>query len=475
MPFATRLALLFAVSLPALLMQMRAYSGPVWSAHLRSTSHVTENGTTVALRNEASGLRFISYNCDGTLCDGTYFDGERLYSININGTTLPQPNGADPLLRAERTVASLAFLAPDFTSQGGRIDDEGLTKIGGVAYRTLLVSNGDAVPIRVYVDPADASVKYMRDIDGDMTIEYRDYTEVAGGFHLPLRVLRNGALLEKYDARGVLPTPFAAPSGLAATFTSRPAVVGTDPQRATPIFPCTLAGIATTCLLDSGNSGLAISGALAAALHAQSVGSFQVSGLGDYATQVVRAGPLAIDTMTLPEANYVVLPDIDRFGYSVVLGADCLAATTVQLDNATHRLLFGVDPPSGGYAVPLAFVDFVPVIDVRLGTVPAQLALDTGDESSINLAYDFYEAHRGLFSLTGERAISGVGGSSVELLGTIPNVQVGALAIPASAIGTTRNLQGTAYGHFGAGMLERFNVTIDYAAGQVQLSPLANH
>lgn len=486
MPFAVRLALLFAVlaatlgaapseSLASLLARMRLYSGPVWSAHLTSVSHVTQNGVTVDLKNESQGVRFVSSQCDGQLCEGTYFDGERVWAIDVNGTALPQPDAAVPLLRAERTVASLAFLDPNFTQEGGRIVDDGFTSISGTLFRTLLVVNGDAVPMLVYVDPANASVRYMRDVDGDMTVEYRDYTLVGDRYRLPLAVLHNGTLFERYETRGALATPFAAPHGLIATFSAAPASVPLDPQRASPVFPCTLGGIDTTCLLDSGNSGLSISLALAEELHAKGVGSYKVRGLGDYATEVVQAGALNVGSMTLPPAKYVVLDDIDRFGYSVVLGADLFAATTVRIDPVAHRITFDAPLPKSAPSVPLTFDNFVPVLDVRLGTLPAQLALDTGDESSINLAYDFYQAHRGLFAFTSERPVSGVGGSSVEMLGTIPSVQIGALTVPSPIIGTTRNLQGTALGHLGAGFLARYDVTIDYANGALYLLAPADH
>jgi hypothetical protein len=486
MLFAARMLLLFAVAmaaggaaaprpepLPALLARMRDRSGPVWSAHLASISHLTEGVHTVELRTQSKGVRFVSYQCAGGLCEGSYFDGERMLSVDINGTTLPDVRGEDPYLRAERTVASLAFLAPDFSAQGGRIFDDGDTAISGVRYRTLLVANGDAVPMLVYIDPKTATVRYLRDINGDETFEYRGYASVGSHLWLPMEVLRNGQLLERYDRRDVVAGPFTAPHGPAATFSAGPVTVATDPDRAIPVFACSIEGIAAKCLLDSGNSGLSLSLSLAERLKLAAVGSFQVRGLGDYATEVVRAGPLQIGGMTLAPADFVVLHDIERFGYDVVLGADLFAATTVQLDDAHHRVVFGAAPPSGGVTVPLAFEDFVPVLDVNLGELPTQLALDTGDESSINLAYDFYQAHQDLFSATTERAVSGVGGSSVELIGTIPHVQIGSLSIASPSIGATRILQGTAYGHVGAGLLSRFDVTIDYAAGELHFGAAA--
>jgi hypothetical protein len=485
MPFAVRLALLFTVlaatlgvapreSLASLLDRMRLYSGPVWDAHLAADVQLSTSAGTIDVKNESQGVRFVSLQCKGELCEGSYFDGERLWRVDLNGTALPQFDGADPLLRAERTVASLAFLAPEFSAQGGRIADEGVTEIGGTLYRTLEVTNGDSIPLLVYVDPQSAAVTYVRDMNLDTTLEYTDYTALDATYHLPLEVFRNGTLFERFTSRSSLPSTLEPPHGPVASFAGAPATVQTDPQHATPVFPCTLGGIATTCLLDSGNSGLSVSLALAEQLHARSVGSYQVSGLGDYATEVVQAGALTAGTMTLAPAKYVVLDDIDRFGYSVVLGADLFAATAVQIDRGAHTVTFGAPVPKNAASIPLSFDDLVPVLDVHLGVVPAQLALDTGDESSINLAYNFYESHRDLFTLTSQRTVSGIGGSSVELLGTIPSVRIGSLTVTSPAIGTTRNMRGTALGHIGAGLLSRYDVTIDYAGGALYLIPPAD-
>ena len=57
---------------------------------------------------------------------------------------------------------------------------------------------------------------------------------------------------------------------------------------------------------------------------------------------------------------------------------------------------------------------------MRLGKLGTQLALDTGDESNINLSYEFYQEHQELFSATEQRKVAGVGGTSIELMGTIP-------------------------------------------------------
>jgi hypothetical protein len=486
MAFAMRLLLLLGIAtitiaaapsprlepLSSLLARMRERSGPVWDAHVQADLRTSQDGVhSAVLRSDMQGLDLAVYHCAQGLCDGEYFDGERRWSVDINGTTLPQAGGSDPYERAERTIASLAFLDPNFISDGGSLFDNGYTNISGRRYRTLLVANGDATPMDVFIDPQRATVTYARDINGDNTFEYTEYATI-GRLYLPAEILRNGKPFERYTNRTIDAQPFAVPHGPLATFAQGAVTLYSDPDIIIPVIPCSIAGIAARCLLDSGNSGLSIGLGLAERLRLAPIGSFQVRGLGDYATEVVRGGPLRLGTMTFAPADYVVLHDIENYGYDIVLGADLFAATTVELNASAHRVVLGARVPQSGISVPMSFEDFVPVVDVHLGTLPTELAIDTGDESSINLAYDFYLNHHDLFSATTARPVSGVGGRSIEVIGTIPSVQIGTLDVPAPAIGATRTLSGTAYGHVGFGLLSRYDVLIDYSSASLHfISP----
>ena len=460
--------------LNALLERMRARNGPVWRAHLISTSTLSLSGITGEMHSESSNLRFAAYQCADDLCAGTYFDGERSYEININGTTLPEAYASNTYLRGERTIASLAFLDPNFTSTGGRVADDGWATIAGTRYRKVLVSNGDAIPMHVFVDPVRYVVRYFGDVNGDGSVELRDYRNVDGGYYLPFEVLRDGKVSERYHTRGSTSDVFTAPHGPLPVFTGKSTPIATDPARAVPVFACTLGGISTTCLLDSGNSGLSISRELAQRLAAPRVGTYRIVGLGDYSTDVVRAGQLVVGNATFPAANYVELNDIAPFGYQVVLGADVFASTTISLDPVAHTIAFGEPAPSSAIGVHLAFQDFLPIVTVQLGTIGTQLALDTGDESNINLAFDFYQQHHDLFSATEQRSVRGVGGTSVEMIGTIPLVRIGDLFVDHQRIGATQTLHGTAFGHLGAQFLTNFNVMIDYATQSAFFTPIRN-
>lgn len=481
--FAARLAVLcvlFVSSLGAggrasdfgpFLDRMRAASGPVWRTHIVSISRLDVDGTMTLVSGDGEDIRFAVRHCIGELCRGTYFDGQRLYAINENDTALPESHDAEPYLRSLRLVASLAFLAPSFKAQGGRVDDGGTVKFAGASYRMLFVIDPQAIPMRVYVDPKTALVRYARDINGEDTFEYRNYRTVEG-FTLPFEVLHNGKTLERYDDRTPVASAFHAPHGLVPVFSGEPQTIATDPQHVTPVFDCQVGGVTARCLLDSGNSGLSMSSELASRLDATVIGTFNVSGLGGYDTQVVRAGPLHVGNATYPSANYVVLNDVRRYGYDVVLGADVLASTAVDIDNAAHTIRFAAQPMSGAtITLPLSFENFIPVVSIDLGTLTARLAVDTGDESSINLAYSFYAKHPGLFTATQRRVVSGIGGASIEMIGNIPHVTLGEYQTGPQQIGYTQMLKGTAFGHLGAAFLQQFKVQLDYSAEELHLEP----
>lgn len=480
--FAARPVMLFALLLATLgaapsadflhlLDRMRTAAGPVWNTHFVSISRLNLEGQTTVVSSESSGVPFVVRRCEGELCQGTYFDGTRLYAVDMNDTAVPSSQDPEPYLRSLRMVASLTFLAPGFTTHGGRLIDDGTANVAGKRYRTFFVTDAHAIPIRIFVDPADALVRFVRDLGGDDTFAYQNYRHV-DGFAVPYEILHNGSVLERYDDRTPVASAFRPPRGPVPSFAGpMPAAIATDPSHVTPVVNCSINDIPVRCLIDTGNSGLSLSSELAARLGASVIGTFRVRGLGDYSTQVVRTGPLRVGNATYPEAYYVVLNDISRYGYDVVLGADFLGSGNVEIDAADHVVRLAAPIAPDAFTVPLSFENFVPVVTVRLGTVDARLAVDTGDESNINLAYGFYSKHTTLFSVTEKRLVAGVGGTSVELIGDIPQVTIGDYRTGPQKIGTTQTLQGTAFGHLGAAFLKQFVVQFDYAAAELHLTP----
>lgn len=480
MAFAARAALLFAVALTTLgasgnddvvrlLERMRAAAGPVWQAHFVSVSRLTLGGEQSVVSSDSSGLRITVRHCTGEVCSGSYFDGLHLYSMNLNGTTLPQSLEPEPFLRSLRMVASLAFLSPGFLAHGGRVGDSGPATYGGKTYRTIVVGDVNAVALRLFVDSQTGLVRVAQELGGRETFEYRNYRRV-GGYTIPFLVLHDGAVFERYDDRAAVSSTFAPPHGPVPSFRGPAQPIAIDPKAITPIVDCSVGGIAVRCLIDTGNSGLSMSSELASRIGAPVVGTYQVRGLGGYSTQVVRAGPLRLGNAAYPDAYYAVLNDLRRYGYDVVLGTDILGSTILEIDATAHVVRLGASP-RGAIAVPITFENFIPVVSVGLGTLATSLAVDTGDESNINLSYDYYAKHPGLFTITQRRSVGGIGGSSVEMIGDIPQVRIGDYRTGPQRIGTTQTLHGTAFGHLGAAFLAQFVVQLDYAAASLRLTP----
>lgn len=485
MGFAARIALLCGLAplmvgaaparpqpLAAVFSHMRAAAGPLYNAHLISTSPHAVDGQQAMLDTDVQGLRFSLRQCTGAICVATYFDGERLYSVNINGTALPRSPAPEAYLRALRITGVLDFLSPDFQSQGGRVYDGGYTRFEGRRCREIFVSDTIATPMKIFVDPHTWLVAGAQDMTGSATYVMRDYRRV-GPYRLPYTIDRNGAPLERYVTRAVASGNLEAPQGLKPTFSDASAGMPIDPGSSAPVGTCTIGGLHVKCLIDTGNSSMSMSLELAEKLNLKPIGMLHVAGLGDYATEVVRTGPLEIGNVRFGDANYIVLSDISRYGYDLVLGADILASAAVTIDYSKHALYFGraATVPQRGATVPLQFQNFVPVVSVTLGDLPTMLAVDTGDESNINLAYAYYRRHSNLFSPTSSASVSGVGGASVEMLGHIPSVTIGNLTAQNQEIGTTQTLKGTADGHLGSRFLSNYTVVLDYARGELQLLP----
>jgi hypothetical protein len=484
MTFAIRAALLCALA-PALLGasridsdtarlldRMRLAAGPLWRAHFVSVSRLTLRGQQSVVASDSEGLRITVRHCNGELCSGSYFDGEHLYSVNMNGTTLARSLEPEPFLRSLRLVASLQFLSPNFSDRGGRIGAAGNGTFQGRTYRTMVVGDVNAVPLRLYIDPQTALIRLAREVGGGETFEYRDYRRI-GPFVLPFVVLHDGQLFERYDDRAAVSSSFVPPRGPVPAFRGAADAIRTDPAYQTPIVDCSVGGIAVRCLVDTGNSGLSMSSELASRLSAPVVGSYEVRGLGGYTTQVVRAGPLRVGNATFGQAYYAVLTDLRRYGYDVVLGTDALAATGVEVDAAAHFVRLGTSGDRSRVTIGISFENFIPVVNVGIGALQAPLAVDTGDESNVNLAFDFYTKHPELFTVNQRRFVGGIGGSSVEMLGDISHVSIGDYRTGPQRIGTTQTLHATAFGHLGAAFLAQFVVELDYTAGELHLTPRA--
>jgi hypothetical protein len=468
-----------ATSLDGLLAAINHASGAPYRFHLRSSETASSSGRSLAVVINEQGPAYFRKRCDRELCAGLYFDGKRDYLVDANQTALPE-SGNDGSRATLRAIESYAFTDPGFTTAGGRVSDRGRVlgstrSVDDEGRRHLVVAAPLGVPMDVAIDADTSLIANATSLDGNTRFTFADERRVDDQVTLPFAIDLNQEPLDRFDRRSIVEQPFEPPAGLVPHFAASGAAVKLTGARAgdPPVTACTIGGVTAACLLDTGNSGMSMSLELAEQLNLEPMSApFEVTGIGSYATGLVRAPGIEIGAASYPPATYVILHDIHRYGYDLILGADFFAHTRVTLDYPHRALTLAPQTAAGDPAsIPINFVNFIPVVAVQMGAADAHLALDTGDDSTINLAEQYYRAHPALFRPTGTSPVSGVGGKSQEILGQIAAISVGQFTIEHQRIGATEGLNPTGDGHLGCGFLEHFAVTFDYQHEHVSLTP----
>ncbi|MBC5810389.1 MAG: retroviral-like aspartic protease [Candidatus Eremiobacteraeota bacterium] len=456
----------------ALLYAISEASGAPFALHVVSRERFGSNAGAVELHSEQQWPRRLVRRCERALCAGTYYDGSRSFDTNINDTALPAPRKSDPFRASLDALASYAFLAPDFARLGGRLR---YLPRGPFGVASLVVTGPGGVPLAVRLD-ANSLVSEARTLDGSHRINLRDYRTV-GEARLPFEIDVDGALFETFSARIVVPEVLQRPAGLVATIpdgVSTTAMLRPDMPSTAPVIDCSMGGERLACLLDTGNSGMSMSLELAERLGIEPVDEpFGIRGIGSYVTGVVKAPPLHVGNATFPGAFYSILHDLRRYGYDLVIGTDAIAHERVTIDYPRRQVTFanaGADV-SPEYALPLTFRQFLPIVSLGIGGTDIPVMLDTGDESTINLAFTYYQAHPDIFQTTSKGRASGVGGSAEVVSGEIPSARIGRFTIARPHISATRNLAPVGDGHAGSGLLAHFSITLDYTHERLELSP----
>jgi len=458
-----------SASLDELLAKMNAASGAPYRLHIRSEG--VDNGNRSLFVDEA-GVLYEFRRCDRALCTGAYFDGRRPYDVNFNDTALPARR-SDPMQLTYRTIVSYAFTDPGFRKSGGRLAEREELGTGGRPYRRITVIPAGGIALDALVDETTSLLAGVSSLDGGTRFSFRDQRRV-GDVMLPFAIDYNDAPLERFERRDIRDGPLVPPAGLVPRFADGSTLV-TMLRTERPIVACTIGEFTVPCLLDTGNTGMAISLELAEALHLEPLqASTEVRGVGSYITGVAEVPPLSVAGATFPGALYTILHDIHGYGYDVVLGADALAHARVTIDYPQKRL--GIGPPddvADKHPLALAFEHLIPVVDVRLAEQDVRLMIDTGDDSTINLAADYYAAHQTLFKPTGKMRVGGAGGTVVQVTGEIRSVGLAGFTLEHQKIGAQPQPARVGDGHLGSGLLAHFRVVLDYAHDRIALEPRA--
>jgi hypothetical protein len=443
-----------ATNLEDLLAKARASSGSPYLYHIVSRSRESQGGRTYDVTTETQGLKYRARRCLKTTCTGFYFDGDRSYDSNFNDTALPLATEVDGLQLTLRAIASYAFAAPDFREKGGTVSERPPVARDGKTYRELAIAPRFGAILEAIVDPDTGIVAGVASDEQRIAFEFRDERKIDGKVLLPFTIALNGSVIERFEDRRIASEPLEAPAGLEPKISGSEPIAFAKAERASDrvILPCAIGGERVACLLDTGDSGVSMSTELAQKLGIEpQSGTFNVSGSGSSVSGILKAPALTVGPVTYPAANYLVLGDIHARGYDVVLGADAFAHARITIDYAAHTVAFAPSAASGG-AGDLEFVDFIPVAPVRVGDVGLHLAIDTGDESAIDLSSDVYAAHPSFAN----RGIS---------------ARLEHFEVADVAIGQTSKLETAAQGHLGSGLLSHFTVTFDYAKLRVEFTP----
>jgi hypothetical protein len=460
-----------------LLASVRLAGGGPYLYHVRATLSDIEDGKLQQRVLELEGPRRFLQHCEGLACYGLFTDGQRSFETDSNGTAVPSGAPPAPFDTSLQAVLLEEFADPGFRAQGGSVAPLAPFERGGTSYPRVRVSAKFGSPVDVTLDPHTYLVLGAEDPHHRVTFAYPSDPGVLPA--LPNQIVWAGRTpwTQHFSAWTIVDGPLVLPTGLAPVFQGRDAIakmVPTGREMVMPAVACTIGGRTVTALLDTGDSNIAMSLELAEELGVEpSGGALAIHGIGQYATGLAAGPGFAIGAVAFPAAKFALLHDIHRYGYDLVLGADVFAHVRVTLDYAKQEIRFA---PPGDQLAPqdalqIHFENFIPVAQAWLGATPAALALDTGDDASVNLAGDFYARNPTLFAPTSSLVVTGVGGSSTQVIGTIPSVTLARFEVRQQKIGATKGLNATGDGHLGSGFLAHFTTTFDYAHASVELVP----
>jgi hypothetical protein len=451
-------------ALQALLDRARTASGAPYRFHVVSESRETTGGHTFDVTTETEGLKYRARHCYHSTCTGFYFDGERSYDANFNGTALPLSTQVDALQLTLRAIASYAFTDPGFRSNGGTLALRDPVLRAGRKYQLLSVAPRLGALLDAVIDPATGLVAGVISDERGLAFEFGDQRRVDGRVTLPYTVSLNGAVIQTFDRRSLSEQPLSAPAGLVPQFASGPATVAMQRPSGSqaPVVPCAIGSERTLCLIDSGNSGLSMTIELANRLGLTPQELGPEFGSSATVAGIVKAGPLQLGGVTYPAAQYVVLRGAHRGGIDLVLGADVFAHARITIDYGKGAVTFagpGAAPPE---SAALTFDNYVPVATVRVAGETLPLAIDTGSDAAIEVGYAYFVQHRNEFKPGGAGAGPDAGAATVR---------IARFDVPAQYIGSTRSAEPVAQGRAGNSLLDHFVVTFDYADGKVGLAP----
>lgn len=431
-------------------------------------------------------------------------DGDDAWEQNASGQV--EPMGVAKAASARRGLARafsrhLAGDGVDVT----RLPDE--TR-DGRAWAALRFAYPDGDAFDLLLDEATGASEWSREV-GDGRTQWTHALDVReqAGLRLPFRqeTLNENPLENQF----VTWSAMAANGGLADDLFRRPGAQASPrlarlrgDAAATDWIPVELYmdrwifvegrvnGAKTSIVLDSGAGITVLDDATSRGLGLESSGAIPAQGVGGTTTAgIVEGITLQVGGLTLGPVTAATL-DLSDIGRQlgrpmpVILGKEAFHALVVDVDYPNRRLRF-LDPARFAYDGRGTRLEVLPGGDghrhVRMaieGLPEAVFALDTGQGSALTVFRAYADQNRLLEGRrTSEAQGGGVGGTIRMATATLRSVNLGGHELRDVPAGFQRDDVGGAFdtaklaGNLGAGILNRFRVTFDYAHDCLWLEP----
>ena len=225
-----------------------------------------------------------------------------------------------------------------------------------------------------------------------------------------------------------------------------------------------------------------ISPDLSKELHLTPLGRVQVGGFGERAVQAewAQADSVQLGGLALPHPRFVVV-DTGELPIRTIIGYEVLRQFVVRVDYDA-RLLTLTRPDKflyhgTGVVLPLHLHGHTPAVEGVVDGIRGLFTLDTGSGGALDLFGPFIQAHdlrhKYAAGFTRETGV-GVGGTLRAQSVHIGSLALGAAEVRGVETELTANQGGESSdaeiaGNIGETILKQFNLTFDYAHGQVIL------
>jgi len=445
--------------------------------------------------------RYAQFADAGPVGGAQGFDGTHVWNRDTSGVVWD-----DGSAQARYAALDQAYLGRYLLWMPGRggaaVSSSGQKVVGGKHYDVLRVTPKGSLPFDVWIEAVSHLLARTVVTAGTSTTTtvFSDYRPVLG-----LRV----PFAQQTDSDGNVSTFVASRADVddpgADAALRRPAQRVTDFSSAsgTAVIPFELVdnhvALDVTLngkgpfrfILDTGGSNVVDAG-IAKQLGLGSSGNAAGSGVGaaTEAVQFATVDALGVGDAVLRNQVFAVAPVHAGFGISSgkpvdgLIGFEVLARFLTTFDYGKHQVVLrapsGAAPPIAGTVIPFTFNGQHPMVDCTIASFPTSCVLDTGSRVSLSVLSPFLAAHPSIVPPGAAAAGAngfGIGGASVGRLGRT-TLQLAGFTIPDIIADLSSQTKGAFAdpfygGNVGAGVLQRFAVTFDYAHQTVAFAPNA--